>query len=277
MEAFLRHRSRTLLGAVTLFIACATTGLFLTFSPPQARATYWLALADVVLMEAVIGVVHALEFTSATGLRATGPLTATRISARFITLLMSGVGVLADATFLFALNSTNWDRLFVWCVIGRWTILALLLLPIFLVDAAGRESRPTLVERQQERLALLSIVEEGLRILRDLNCDAAERSTMHALADEVETVRNRLKGWVSASNGETPSKMLTLVQSFTIALRALRVALADERTEAAIRLRAATREVAQELTDAVVATRPEAPPDAVSQRDDSRWLPDSNR
>ena len=132
------RKGQTLGAIITFLILAFTFGIFMSFKPENPTGSYWIALSDILLMELVMGALIIF------GLRGSS-LGAGKSSSRVMDIsigslagLSFSIAFVGDLLFLFIAKGEIWQKIFLWAAIGKWLVLAALVLIMGLV---GRDER----------------------------------------------------------------------------------------------------------------------------------------
>jgi hypothetical protein len=253
MAFFARTKIGAIVGGVAAIAAAATVGIFATFAPSPSRGVWWLVMADVIAVELASAYLFVRQFQSSVGRDRHGPSPATQIAIASTAGVVSMIGLAADAYMLARFQSVQSDRVLAWLIVGRWVVLGAISVPILLSDEAHHEGRAELTLVQQDRLALIESVENALAQLRRIQPTDAERPALRQLTDEVDAMRNRMRGWASANVSHDPGRITQLIETFAAQTERCCATDGEKRSTTVADLQQTTRAVTRELSGPTMA------------------------
>ena len=235
-------------GGIVAVAVAATVGAFVAFAPRESRGVWWLAMADVVAVELASAFLYVRQFQSSLGRDRRGPSPATNIAIASTAALLSGVGLAVDAYMLMRFHSVQSDRALGWLIAGRWILLGAVSVPMLFADEAHHEGRAELTLVQQDRSALVESVENALNQLRRIPATDEERPALRQLTDDVDAMRNRMRGWASANVAHDPGRINHLIETFAAQAEACCASTGEQRAGTIANLRQTTQAVTRELS-----------------------------
>lgn len=252
MEFIAKANPRTAISVLIALAAFITTSFLIYLAPLNPPWIVWVCIADVVVLEAAAGWMVLRGFQTATGSRQ-GVSTASQMAVMWITASLGLTG--AGLDFSVITSRIQWPGTAILLLIGlRWVILAILTVPILLADTVHIEGQRGLARIKLERLNLVDRVESALWALCAIPVTDQDRTAFQLLTDEVDLIRNRIRGLGSTNVGADHGRMGTLVDSFAQQVDACSAAPAADRGPNIAQLQTTLREISRELS------RPVFPP-----------------
>jgi hypothetical protein len=252
MDFIARANPRTAISVLIGLTAFITTSILIYFAPSNPPWIVWVCIADVVVLEAAAGAMVLRGFQTATGSRQ-GVSTASQMAVMWITAILGLVGARLDIGVI--LGWVYWSGTFTLLLIGlRWVVLGLFTVPILLADTVHIEGQRGLTRIKLERLNLVDRVESALWALCAIPVTDQDRTAFQLLTDEVDLIRNRIRGLGSTNVGADHGRMGTLVDSFAQQVDACSAAPPADRSPNIVQLQTTLREISRELS------RPVFPP-----------------
>ena len=249
MKKIDNNRQALIWGIVMLAVLGFTVGIFLDFAPYAPRYSYWIAMADVSLMEIITGTYFMYTLFISTKRAASKLPVAMHIGMQSTIIIFFAVSVAIAILFLLVFNSSAFDRVFMWVVIGKWVLLFVV---IFLLQFAGREGekeKETLASSRAERVGILSAVERALSELQRLSTSSEEGTLKQQVVDELGTLRNQLRSRISARPAvdDESCHLNNLLDELGSVVGSLNSAPASERNGILLRVRESVRKMSQEI------------------------------
>lgn len=248
MPFIARTKLGAMVGGVVALAVAATVGVFVTFAPSEPRTVWWLTMVDVIAVEVTSAFLYVRQFQSSVGRDRHGPSPATNIAVASTAALLSGVGLAVDAFMLMRFHSVQSDRALAWMIAGRWVLLGAVSVPMLFSDEAHHEGRAELTLVQADRSALVESVENALGQLRRIPATDADRPALRQLTDDVDAMRNRMRGWASANVAHDPGRINHLIETFSAQAESCCSSDPAARQAAIDELRQTTRAVTRELS-----------------------------
>ncbi len=247
----LRSRSAIMWLVTIGLIMAGTAVLFYALEPQHASNAYWLAMADILVMEFIAGWTGISSLSALKGKGGTDPTPiAMRISiGTSLILFLVGGAVLS---LIFAVISGQTDKLdmtFNILLVVKWLGL---LVVIVAMRTAGREGAETRAEREVARKTRSSCVNALQRCVGDLKSmqlPASASASKRQVADHLEATCNQVRGWISATpeNGETGGKVESLSSALDQKVSALRSATADQHEALMSQIEQLSRDISFEV------------------------------
>jgi hypothetical protein len=253
MAFIARTKIGAIVGAVTTLVVAATIGAFATLSPGPSRGVWWLVMADVIAVELTSAYLYMRQFQASVGRDRHGPSPATQTAIASTVGLFSAIGLAADAWVLSRFPAAQYDRILGWTIVGRWVALAVVSVPVLLSDDAHHEGRNELTLVQQDRAALVESVESALAQLRRIQPTEAERPALRQLTDDVDAMRNRMRGWASANVSHDPGRITQLVEMFAAQAESCSASNGEARATTVAQMQETARAVTRELSGPAMA------------------------
>jgi hypothetical protein len=252
MDFIARANPRTAISVLIGLVAFITTSILIYLAPANPPWIVWVCIADVVVLEVAAGAMYVRGFQTATGGRQ-GVSTASQVAVMWITASLGGTGAGLDWAVI--TSRIHWPGTAILLLIGlRWVVLGVLTVPILLADTVHLEGQRGLTRIKLERLNLVDRVESALWALCAIPVTDQDRTTFQLLTDEVDLIRNRMRGLGSTNVGADHARMGTLVDSFAQEVDACSAAPAADRSPNIAQLQTTLREISRELS------RPVFPP-----------------
>jgi FlaA1/EpsC-like NDP-sugar epimerase len=198
MKKIDNKRQALIWGVVTLLVLGFTIGIFLELAPHAPFYSYWIAMADVCLMEIITGIYFIYILFLKTKKTTSELPVAMHISMQTTVAIFFGVTIVIDILFLLVFYSSVLSRVFMWVVIGKWILLLAVIALLQFAGREGEEEKETLASSRVERVDVLSAIDRALNELRRLPAGSEKDALQRQVVDELETLRNQVRSRVSA-------------------------------------------------------------------------------
>lgn len=240
-------------GVVTLLVLGFTIGIFLELAPLSPLYSYWVAMADVCLMEIITGIYFIYTLFLSTKKAKSELPVAMHISMQGTVGIFFGVTIVIAILFLLVFYSGVLGRVYIWVVIGKWILLLSVLAFMQFAGREGEEEKETLASSRVERVGVLSTVEQALGELRGLSTSGEEGALQRQVVDELETLRNQVRSRISTRPAaDYPSDdegwhLDNLLDELGSAVGSLNSAPESERKRVLLSVREAVKKMSREI------------------------------
>ena len=245
-----KNKQAIMWGMMMLAVLGVTIGIFLTFIPEASRYSYWTGMIDLCLMELFSGIYFIYNLYLSTKRQVSKTPVAMHIGIQSTISIFMFVSVAAIVAFLVYFNRYEYDAIFLWGIISKWVLLFLIITPMWFAGQEGEEEKKVQTKSRQERVDILSTVQQTLVALHKLQINNSETKLHHQVIDEVDALRNQIRGWLSSGQivDNRYDLLFQLVNEFNNSMDESNISQAEECKQTLIRFQKVARKISQEIS-----------------------------